>query len=338
MPNDDELASSIAEKLADYRHGEIVAPDAQHVELWGGQFPKSVRSTVLSEMNTVLSNSYLSRDLAVRFLDGLLANEKLTGGDPKAFWENTSVLKIQQNGNSQAEMVALFDGLSNSKFGPLDKSKSPNSYIYIDDVIFTGNRVANDLIGWFQSEARNGAVVHIVVLAMRRSGSWWIKQRLDKFARDSGSKFEYHLWFAVEIENRKSFRNSSEIYWPVSLPESASEYSTGRYPFEARTAGGTGTPFSSEANRQILEGALLEAGMKIRSFSAQPAANLRPLGFSSFSVGFGATIVTYRNCPNNAPLALWWGDPNAAPGHPFRNWRPLTPRKTYAKPFGNFDF
>lgn len=58
MPTDDELASSIAEKLADYRHGEIAALDAQHVELWGGQFPKGVRSTVLSEMNTVLSHNY----------------------------------------------------------------------------------------------------------------------------------------------------------------------------------------------------------------------------------------------------------------------------------------
>lgn len=338
MPTDDELAASIAEKLADYRYGEIAAPDAQHVELWGGQFPKAVRSTVLSEMNTVLSHNYLSRDLAVRFLNGLLGNDKLTGGDAKNFWSNANVLNIQQNGNSQAEMVALFDGLSKSKFGSLAEPKSPSSYIYIDDVIFTGNRVANDLINWFQNGAPSGAVVHIIVLAMHRSGSWWIRQKLDKFAKESGRKFEYHLWFGVEIENRKTYRNASEIYWPVSLPPSASEYALGRYPFEARTPGGTGTPFSSEANRQILEGALLEAGMKIRGFSAQPAANLRPLGFSSFSVGFGATIVTYRNCPNNAPLALWWGDPDAAPGHPFRNWRPLTPRKTYAKPFGNFDF
>lgn len=338
MPTDDELAASIAEKLADYRQGEIAPPDAQHVDLWVGQFPKEVRSTVLSEMNTVLSHSYLSRGLAEQFLNGLLNNHKLTGGDPKAFWERAQVLQIQQNGNSQSEMVALFEGLASAKFGILTKTKSPSSYIYIDDVIFTGNRVASDVIEWIKNESQNEVVLHIIVLAIHTSGSWWIRKKLDQFKKDSGKNFEYHIWRGVEIENRKAYRNRSEIYWPVALTDSASEYSLGPYPFEARAPGGTGTPFSSEASRQVLESALLDAGMKIRGFSAQPAANLRPLGFSSFSVGFGATIVTYRNCPNNAPLALWWGDPEAPSGHPFRNWRPLTPRKTYAKPFSKFDF
>jgi hypothetical protein len=35
------------------------------------------------------------------------------------------------------------------------------------------------------------------------------------------------------------------------------------------------------------------------------------------TLGFGSTIVTFRNCPNNAPLAFWAGDP----------WYPLFPRK-----------
>ena len=36
------------------------------------------------------------------------------------------------------------------------------------------------------------------------------------------------------------------------------------------------------------------------------------------SLGFGSLVVTFRNCPNNAPLALWAGDP----------WYPLFPRRT----------
>ena len=45
----------------------------------------------------------------------------------------------------------------------------------------------------------------------------------------------------------------------------------------------------------------------------------RPLGFSLLkTLGFGATVVTHRNCPNNCPLALWAGDP----------WYPLFRRKT----------
>jgi hypothetical protein len=36
------------------------------------------------------------------------------------------------------------------------------------------------------------------------------------------------------------------------------------------------------------------------------------------TLGFGSLIVTYRNCPNNAPLALWVDHP----------WYPLFPRTT----------
>ncbi len=45
----------------------------------------------------------------------------------------------------------------------------------------------------------------------------------------------------------------------------------------------------------------------------------RPLGHTSLeALGFGSMIVTFRNCPNNAPLALWVGAP----------WYPLFPRTT----------
>jgi hypothetical protein len=76
--------------------------------------------------------------------------------------------------------------------------------------------------------------------------------------------------------------------------------------------------------------------LRIRSFSQNPSPSLRPLGFGPFGVGFGSLFVTYRNCPNNAPLALWWGDPDADPSHPFSKWRPLVPRKTYG-PFDNVE-
>ena len=79
----------------------------------------------------------------------------------------------------------------------------------------------------------------------------------------------------------------------------------------------------------MLERELLLAGMHIRSLSQNPSPALRPLGFGPFGLGFGSTIVTYRNCPNNTPLALWWGDPQAEPAHPFARWYPLVQRRTY---------
>ena len=53
----------------------------------------------------------------------------------------------------------------------------------------------------------------------------------------------------------------------------------------------------------------------------------KPLGISSFpGFGFGALLFSYRNCPNNTPLAFWWGDWNGN-----STWYPLFQRKTYQK-------
>lgn len=88
--------------------------------------------------------------------------------------------------------------------------------------------------------------------------------------------------------------------------------------------------FTSQNNRKILEKEFLLAGLKIRTYSSNPSRALKPLGFSPFEgFGFGAMVFTYRNCPNNCPLALWWGNPKAEKTHPFSKWYPLMERKTY---------
>jgi hypothetical protein len=328
MPNE-QTAQSLAAKIADYRFGEIAQPDGEHVLRWVHQFPEAVRAGVLSEMDHVLGKTYCSRASAVQFLAGLLTNAALAGENAGLFWHQANLLDIQQNGHSQKEMLVLFKELLAAGYGQNHQTTNSNAYVYIDDAIFTGNRVGNDLEAWLKSDAPKIAKVHIIVLAVHTLGSWQLGNRLKKAAADAGKDITFSTWRIGEIENRKAYRDSSEILWPVSLPPSAAEYAGGRFPFEPRRPGGTKSPFSSEAARQLLEGALVEAGMRIRSFSANPAAIIRPLGYGPFGVGFGSTIVTYRNCPNNAPLALWWGDPTAGRLHPLSKWLPLVPRKTY---------
>lgn len=91
----------------------------------------------------------------------------------------------------------------------------------------------------------------------------------------------------------------------------------------------------AEAGRQLLESEFLIAGVKIRSLIQSPKDFIRPLGCGNFGVGFGSMLVTYRNCPNNCPLALWWGDPEATSGA--LHWYPLLSRKTYAAPENVFN-
>ncbi|WP_439331430.1 phosphoribosyltransferase-like protein [Pseudomonas aeruginosa] len=77
--------------------------------------------------------------------------------------------------------------------------------------------------------------------------------------------------------------------------------------------------FSSEQARNLIEQEFLTKGVLIRERCPNLGIRQRPLGNSVLeTLGFGATFVSYRNCPNNAPLVFWVGDP----------WYPLFPRFT----------
>jgi len=334
-----DLLASIADTIKDYRAGEIAPPTPDHVDRWISQFDNAIQVPLLREIDHVLKQTYFSKSNVSEFFAKQIDHKKLAGDKPCEFWRAVHMLDIQQDGHSQMEIRELFGEALKKQCGfEIDECGSAGgAFIYLDDVLFSGGRIGGDLAAWIEEEAPAKATVHILVIASHRLGEWQCTNRLKKAAMDTGKELELHCWAAIRFENRKSYRNKSEVLWPVEIPEDvalqayiAEEH---RFPFEPRQPGGKleNAIFSSEEGRQLLERELLLVGMRIRSFSQNPSRLLRPLGFSAFGLGFGSMIVTFRNCPNNTPLALWWGDPNAALGHPFRNWCPLLPRKTYTQ-------
>jgi hypothetical protein len=335
MSERSDLLASIASRIKDYRTGEIEKPTPAHVDRWVRQFDEEVQVPLLRELDHVFKETYLTRDWVSRFLSKLVKNKKLAGEDPCGFWARARFLRIQQNGHSQKEMLELFDETLEAQCGiTTDKcGKTGGDYVYIDDVMFSGNRVGNDLAPWIQDDAPEKATIQVVVAALHTGGEYLVGKRLKEVIAASGKKIEINYWRATTIENRKYFKNDSEVLWPAVIPDDSEvkEYlaQPQKFPFEPRQAGGKLGPFASEKGRQLLESELLIAGVSIRGLSQNPKNILRPLGFSPFGLGFGSMIVTFRNCPNNCPLALWWGDPEASSG-PF-HWYPLLPRKTYAQ-------
>ena len=335
----DDVLASIANSIQDYRAGEIAKPTPDHVDRWIRQFDKDVQVPMLSELDHVLKKTYFSKDDVSRFFANQIKHKNLVGASPCDFWKAAHLLSIQKQGHSQKEIRQLFGAALNEQCGlKLEECGSPEgAYVYLDDVLFTGGRIGTDLSAWITDQAPPESTVHILVIATHHLGEWQCKRRLHRVASEAGKKLKLNCWAAIRLENRKAYRNTSEVLWPAEIPEDAALKAyiaeEEKFPFQPRQPGGKleHDVFSSEAGRQLLERELLLAGMRIRSFSQNPSRALRPLGFSAFGLGFGSLIATFRNCPNNAPLALWWGDPNAAPGHPFRNWSPLLPRKTYAQ-------
>lgn len=337
MAEREELLESIATTMADYREGEIERPTADHVGRWVCQFPAGVQVELLREMDHVLKATYFSKENVREFLQGLIATAKLVGDDPCAYWRSVNFIQgDQRGGHSQAALLQLLSEELEARCGfeVSECGETSGPFVYIDDTLFTGGTVGNDLVEWLETAAPQTSAVEVVVIAAHAFGSFKVEQRISAEASRLNKKVALRIWRAEVIENRLSERNVSEVLWPTALPDDAElkKYAESqKFPFQPRVPGGKLRlqVFSSEAGRQLLEREFLVKGAYIRSVCSNPSQALRPLGFGPFGLGFGSTVVTYRNCPNNAPLALWWGDPAADPSHPFSKWYPLFPRDTH---------
>jgi hypothetical protein len=326
MSKRDELLGSIASTIRDYRKGEIALPDADHVDQWVRQFDAAVQVQILAELSHVLEHTYLDQENVTTFLRGLITNEKLTGKEPCAFWRTVSFLDIQAGGHSQQEMLQVFDAFlkSHCGFGIAECGKGATTYVYIDDAIFTGNRVLKDLTNWIQREAPSQATIHIITMAYHRGGQYYAEQMIAEALKAAGKKISLTWWRCIELEDRKWGIDNSDVLRPRGLgtdPLVAAYAASLKYSpaFRSKDSVGEHGFFSSEAGRNLLEQEMLKAGARIRNMCPHLGKYQRPLGNMVLeTLGFGSTLVTFRNCPNNAPLAFWAGDP----------WYPLFPRKT----------
>jgi hypothetical protein len=317
-----------------YREDELGPISVEHVEKWASQFESESRYGIINELCHVFEYLYLSKEDFYKYLRAVVNSDKLSNNNPYTFWSNVSILNIQKNGSSQDELVSLINKVIKSELNINFKNNNDRVFVYLDDGLFSGLRTCTDLESWIESTP-DDIEIYFVFCVAYRSGLF----RLEKFINDLrmrlNKKIKFQLYALLTMENRKYYIDKSEVLWPVAVPSDSllEEYvaSEQRFPFIPRhvITSSCCKYFSSEAGRQLLEREFLLAGMKIRSFSQNPARNLRPLGFSSFGLGFGSLVVTYRNCPNNCPLALWWGDVTAPSHHPFSKWYPLFPRKTY---------
>lgn len=327
MASRDELLTSIAETVADYREGDGMSPTPERINRWVKQFDAAVQIPILQEMDHVLKRTYISRKRAEKFLEIVFETEKLVGDDPCAFWKSVKFLDIQDRGNSQKAMLELFGTIleERCKHQIGDDPTVPNTFVYLDDAIFTGNHVRYNFEKWIANEAPKKAAVYIITIAQYTLGQSYANKEIKKAAEKNGKEIDFRWWCGMNLENHQNNITTSDVLWPTEIPDDhwvKAYIATLKYKLLSRPAGsvGKGKIFSSDEGRQLLEQEFLKAGAKIRDKSfSNTADSVRPLGHMSLeSLGFGSMIVTFRNCPNNAPLVLWAGDP----------WVPLFPRIT----------
>ncbi len=332
----DRLLGLVATSLQDYRASDLPAPTNQHVDRWVHQFPADVQLPLLREIHHVFSRTYISKTQVMEQLRIWALDPGLAGPDLEAFWRSANVFDTQGKGESQHEMVRLLDGILRAelRIGLEDCGSPGGPFLYIDDFIFSGGRVFQDLNEWLRNRAPARATVWVMSLFSHTYGQFACDRRLRDAASTAGKQIDFIFRPVQLIENRLSDRDRSDVLWPTVLPDNQAVRNLvaaeTRFPFSPRATTGLSHPiFSSEDGRQLLERHFLLAGLTIRSSIRAPKSHWRPLGFSNFGLGFGSMLVSYRNCPNNDPLALWWG---------LGGWHALVPRKTYASaPEGLFD-
>lgn len=321
-----DLLASIANRIQDYRGGSLPQPVPDHVERWVQQFDAAVQLPILQEIDHVLKKIYFSKEDVAKFLRVVVRTQKLTGDRPDRFWRSASFLDIQGGGSSQTDMLALFSEQLQGEYGfGIDEcGQDDQVFIYLDDGIFTGNRVRRDLENWIRDHAPAQAKVHVICIAEHSGGRYYANTKIQEVNRASGKNVDITWWHAIVLEDRRNYSATSDVLRPTAIPNDPAVQAyvaAMRYQPTLRTAGNPGTAnlFSSDAAKILLEQELLKAGVRIRQICPNLGDTQRPLGHMTLeTLGFGSLIVTFRNCPNNAPLAFWVDAP----------WYPLFPRTT----------
>lgn len=315
----------LVEITSDYRVADGISQSRENVSAWLEQFPENIRLELLTSVTDCLGRTYFSKKKFVEFLDMLCTNSKFCGDNAKEFWSGVNLLNIQISGNSQREMVSALKSRIQKNLG-LNSGDGEKVYIYFDDAIFSGGRAKNDLVPWIKNHAPPKSELRIVTVGLHSYGHYVVDKAVEEAVKESGKDINFRFWRAVEFKNNPRRPEISDVLWPAEVPddELVKNYIS-NLPrpelLKLRNAQLTKptTVFPNIKQREFLERELLIAGARVREICPQLTEFQRPLGnilFSSF--GFGSLFVTFRNCANNVPIALWAGSP----------WIPLFPRKT----------
>ena len=334
---DETLPQKIANIIGTYRNGEFGAYDHNHVLRWASQFEADEQNIVLEETHKILKRNFITKDKFFQFVDVLIDSDVVHVNDKDNYWKNASALNIQKNGNSQNEINEIFASKIFEQYGVTDLvGKQSTEYIYLDDFIFSGNRLYADMEDWIINESPEKCRVCIITIGWFIYGQWCTENKLKKLAEKTGKSidFVFASYTEFRLENRLYRKDYSEVFWPTELVAELEGYpqflARENFSPKYRVTNGVSNKVFSRSRREEYEKIIFKYGLKIMTFPSSNSPVVKPLGYSTYrGFGFGSTMFSFRNCPNNNPLVFWWGDPAADSSHPFSNWYPLLQRKTY---------
>lgn len=318
-----------------------MTPD--HILDWVAQFEIADREFILDELLHLLPQTYLSRDNCKNLLRSYIVHwtKQFKYADVAAFIVETMFLDLQSEQKSQRELLGLLDEILQQEYGCSLAQAGQNikRYIYLDDVLSTGNTIYRNLNDWLLAASRtdgaknnfqfidtNKIKIYVCLLCCH---SWGLNNSKFRLMTSVGPRVENcieYYWFAEVQNNLKDFNQSLNHMLPINdntpvinqYLNSIDATSNSDRAFRPVNMPSVEKLFSTPASRNRLETLFLVKGIEILSRVGElRVKQIRPLGYtvkSHKTFGLGTLFFTYRNIPNNCPLVFWWGN---------NNWKPL---------------
>jgi hypothetical protein len=299
----------------------------QHIKQWINQFESFEQEFIASIVIKLLENRYITKKEEAEFINELFENQLLKISDTMP-----RPLQIQGNGKSQKHLVQHYQKV----FSEHPKiTYSQDSVIYLDDFIFSGGRIYQDLTNWIPCQEKSHKI-YVGVIGCH-SSTWKTKKELKNKIFDNNQKNNLNSSLTFldcdELENKLSKRNESDVLWPMRKIFQTEEYKKYEVPNFKYRDGFIETSynlFKNNDERVRFENICLKYGFKIIEKCKATHSTTKPLGNCRFNgYGFGGLVFNYRNCPNNTPLIFWWGSGDINKPHLYNQWHPLMPRTVY---------
>lgn len=341
----EQLITEICEIIRDYRSDEEfthVQMTTNRIRNWINQFDEADRVFILTELKTILKKRYCSKQDVRAFLKEAVEvlKQHYNYATVFDFLSETVFLDLQRPNKSQPTLLKLMKEVLRDEF-QFDMTtcgtRQKRNYIYLDDVLCTGNTLYQDIKTWVNSKENDQQTylqklqeqnIRLIFLYLFVHETNFYKKKA-QFRHQVSQDFEnlFVLFRKFEIPN--GIGTNLEILMPTTenQPELVTQY---QQQIEERVNGycieknirppnaefyrPANQPvveqfFSSAANRKKFEDILLKRGVEILNAANSNIPNLRALGYSLPSLknfGFGTLCITWRNVPNNCPITFWY--------------------------------
>lgn len=341
----EELINAIFEELQDYRADEenpAIQMTRNRIRRWINQFDETDRIFILTELRNIIDKRYWTKENVYDFLKGSMdfLRTHYQFNSVTDFLSDSVFLDLQRPNKSQPTLHRLLRTVLQEEYNfNLDNCGSRNKihYIYLDDVLCTGNTLFQDIKTWvnqrdneghtYLSKLEDGSIKLTFLYLFIHTNNFYKKRA--QFRHQITQNFEnyFTLFRAIEIEN--GFGSNLGLVWPseenqqelVTTYQNQIEERVNTYCDQknfTRTNSEFYRPsnqpttehfFTSLENRKRFEDILLHRGIRILNAASTNIPNLRSLGYSLPSLknfGFGTLAMTWRNIPNNCPIIFWY--------------------------------